>query len=159
MGIDPNHSGLVEVSRKTRRNSRGIDSPNALFLLGAWEELPGPFAGKVRSASVLFPWGSLLRAVGKAEPEFVRRISGLSAPAPLTIDIVTALHPIADASELKRLGVEGLTAERMRDAWRASGAFAELQSLGTDHAYQTTWWRKIKQREGREPTLLRVTLP
>nr|HMO97468.1 hypothetical protein [Tepidiformaceae bacterium] len=61
-GIDPNHAGLVEASRKAAASEKKGGLPNARFVLAAAEGLPGPFVSCATSLSILFPWGSLLRA-------------------------------------------------------------------------------------------------
>ncbi len=154
LGIEPNHAGLIAPSRQVGRGAANIH-----FALGSLEELPGPFAGLANSLTVLFPWGSLLRAVACAEPDRLRALFETCAPG-AAIEVVTALDPAADAGELSRLGIEAFSPERMADGWRAAG-FADVcvAALTADHPYQTTWWKKIRQRQGRAPLLLRAKRP
>lgn len=151
VGIDPNHAGLIESSR------RAAKQPNACFVLGSLDDLPGPFAGRADSLSILFPWGTLLQAVARADGEALAKLTALCRPG-ATIEVVTAIEAAADATELARLGLTGFEPEAMLAAWRCAGFRATLEALPPDHAYQTTWWRKIRQRPGRVAVRLRATV-
>jgi hypothetical protein len=150
-GIDPNHAGLIESSR------RAAKVPNVKYVLGGWEDLPGPFAGRAERITVVFPWGSLLRAAMLCEPGFAERVrTTLEQGGELAV--VTAIDSDADAGELARLGLEGSSAESQAERWQAAGFDVCLDSLPADHAYQTTWWRKTRQRPGRVPMLMTAAL-
>ena len=121
--------------------------------------MPGPFEGVASSLTVLFPWGSLLQAVATAEPEGLARIRALCRPG-ATIDVVTAIDPVTDAAELARLGISDFDLELVAKLWRETGfECVETMPLGAEHPYQTTWWRKIRQREGRVAARLSVKCP
>ena len=147
IGVEPNHAGLIEASRTARQGKGSL--PNLAFVLGSLEQLPGPFAGRADSVSVLFPWGSLLRAVLAPEHAALDALRGLCRPGG-TIEVVTAIDPEADCGELVRLGVEQFSFEGTLGAWCAAGFDVTFEALPADHAYQTTWWRKIRQREARQ---------
>jgi hypothetical protein len=143
----------VEVSRRARREG----ATNLAFALGRWEDLPGPFAGMVNSLSVLFPWGSLFRAVLSAEQPFVHAVRCL-LKSDACFTVVTAVDGAADAGELRRLGLEHCDVARTAERWRRAGFIStSLEALPPEHEYQTTWWRKIRQREGRIATRLILT--
>ena len=111
------------------------------------------------SVSVLFPWGSLLRAVAGGDPAELANLRSVCTPG-AEIEVVTALDAMADSGELARLGMAEFSFERMAAAWRAAG-FEDVAvcELPADHAYQTTWWRKIRQRSERRPMRLRAKAP
>ena len=152
IGVDANHAGLIDTSR--RAAARG----NVRFVLGSLDSLPGVFAGRADSVSILFPWGSLLQAVASAEPEQLAKIAG-TCRSSATIEVVTAIEPAADTTELARLGLGGFSVEAMLAGWRAQGFLAELEELPAGHAYQTTWWRKIRSRPGRTAYRLTAFVP
>jgi hypothetical protein len=110
--------------------------------------LPGPLAGCASSISILFPWGSLLQAVLRPDPAFLVSLRATCAET-VRIEVVTAVHEEADASELARLGLVGCSLETAADGWRSAGFEVAVEPLAPEHQYQTTWWRKIRQREGR----------
>lgn len=135
------------------------DQRNLFFVLGAWQGLPGRLQGlHADSISVLFPWGSLLAAAALAQPEFIESLKGVAARGS-TLEIVTAIHPAADAVELQRLGIAWSGPESMATAWSGHGFDVRLEQLAADHPYQTTWWRRIRQRDGRSAAKVTVTLP
>ena len=48
----------------------------------------------------------------------------------------------------------------MAERWCAAGfENVAIEALAPDHTYQTTWWRKIRQRETRSATRLTSTVP
>lgn len=147
MGVEPNHAGLVEASRKAGK----LD--NLRFVSGSLEQLPGCFAGSAASVSILFPWGSLLRAVAAPEPAALERLRRLLASHG-TIELVTAIDRNTDGAELARLGLASFSVESMAPGWRAFDFDVDLTALPEDHPYQTTWWRRIRQRGSRGATLL-----
>ncbi len=130
---------------------------NLLFVLGSWQDLPGELHGVASSVSVLFPWGTLLQAAATSDPAFVAALRAVSQPG-ATVDLVTAIEPATDASELRRLGLDGLNAGEIAMAWRRHGFEAASIALPDDHPYQTSWWRRIRNRPGRAATLTRITL-
>ena len=144
-GIDPNHSGLIEASQKAHR----LPGRNLHYLLASYESLPGCIAGSAESVSVLFPWGSLLKAVAGGDANSLCNLRALCKPG-ASAEVVTAIDAVADAGELARLGMQTFEVERMRAAW-TSGGFDDIEilPLPAGHQYQTTWWRRIRQREGR----------
>ncbi|HYV67746.1 MAG TPA: hypothetical protein VE964_15980, partial [Myxococcales bacterium] len=71
-GTDAIADNLRDASRRA--------SENSLFGLLALEDAPGELAGLADRLTVLFPWGSLLRALALAEPVPVARLRGLCKP-------------------------------------------------------------------------------
>lgn len=138
-----------------RRAAR--QEPNLLFVLGSWQDLPGELLGVASSVSVLFPWGTLLQAAATSDPVFVAALRAVSQPG-ATVEVVTAIDPATDASELRRLGLDGLNPGEIATAWRRHGFEAASIELPDDHPYQTSWWRRIRNRPGRAATLTRITL-
>jgi hypothetical protein len=150
--IEPSHPALVESASRARRERL----QNLHYLLGSYEFLPGPLAGVATCVSVLFPWGSLLKAIAGGEVSSLANLAALCRPG-ASIEFVTAIDPAADAGELARLGMTGFSAEAVIDAWRSAGfTRVTCERLGADHPYQTTWWRKIRQRTERAPVVIRA---
>lgn len=80
VGIDANAAGLVDVSRRAARPARKGGRPNALFVVAAAEELPGPLARRADLVTVTMPWGSLLRGVLGADEGVAANLAALLAP-------------------------------------------------------------------------------
>jgi 16S rRNA (adenine(1408)-N(1))-methyltransferase len=53
---------MAESSLRAARPERRGGLPNALFLVAAAERLPAELRGRVDELTMVFPWGSLLRA-------------------------------------------------------------------------------------------------
>lgn len=144
VGIDPNHAGLIEVSRKADGPVKKGGLPNALFVLGSAEDLPGVFEGRATSVSVLFPWGSLLRAAALPEPAFVARLGALCAPG-AAVEVVYSFD-VRDAGELDRLGLGQSNPDTVAEGY-AGGGFVvrsvEELDAGRIREYPTTWARKL----------------
>jgi 16S rRNA (adenine(1408)-N(1))-methyltransferase len=62
IGIDASAAAMAESSRRAARPERKGGLPNALFLAAAAEALPEELRGRADELTILFPWGSLLRA-------------------------------------------------------------------------------------------------
>lgn len=107
---------------------------------------------------MLFPWGALLRAAATADAALV---TGLAATcqAGAAIDLVTAIERAADAAELQRLGLTGWEPGDMATSWRAAGFATELEQLPPRHCFETTWSRRLAQRQGRRAWWLRLRAP
>ncbi len=81
IGLDAAAEPLREASQRASRPFRRGGVPNALFLVGAAERLPGHLAGRANEVTISLPWGSLLRGLVLAEPAMVCSVAGLLAPA------------------------------------------------------------------------------
>lgn len=160
VGIDPNHAGLIEVSRKANAAAKKGGLPNALFVLGSAEDLPGAFEGRATSVSVLFPWGSLLRAAALPERAFIERVAQLCAPG-AKLEVVYSFDA-RDAGELARLGLGTNPAEAVADGY-ATGGFAVQAAERLDAAqireYPTTWARKLAMGSERVAVRLEMVSP
>jgi 16S rRNA (adenine(1408)-N(1))-methyltransferase len=153
VGIDPNHAALIAVSRKAAAAPKKGGLPNARFVLGSAEDLPGPFAGRASSVSVLFPWGGLLRAAVQPEEGLGARLSALCQPG-AALEVVYSLDE-RDASEHARLGIARSEAAEVAAAYRMCGfRVREMVSLdaGAIRAYPTTWARKLATGSSRTAT-------
>lgn len=157
IGLDPNHAALIEPSRKAAGPAKKGGLPNARFMLGSAETLPGPLAGRGTSVSILFPWGSLLRAATLPEPAFVEAVRALCQPG-AAIELLWSFDA-RDAAELERLGIAGHEAMSTVAGWRGSGfavgSVEQLDAAGIK-AYPTTWARKLSAGSGRVATRVRM---
>ncbi len=153
VGIDPDHAGLVEASRRAEGPAKRGGLPNALFVLGSAEDLPGPFEGLATSVSVLFPWGSLMRAAVRPDEGFGERIAALCQPG-ATVEVVYSFDS-RDAAELERLGLGANDPRAVACGYEADGfgvrCIEELDVEGIK-AYPTTWARKLSTGSGRVAT-------
>ncbi|MFL5311548.1 MAG: hypothetical protein ACJ79H_13940 [Myxococcales bacterium] len=91
MGVDGIADNLREASRRA--------SANSLFGRLALEDAPGELACFADRLTVLFPWGSLLRAVALAEANGLARLRDMCRPG---ADVRFVFEVRSDVSELER---------------------------------------------------------
>lgn len=158
IGIDANAAGMAEVSARAAKPALRGGVPNALFVAGALEALPGPLAGTAGAVTILLPWGSLLGAVAGGAPAALAGIHAICRPG-ATIEAVFSFDPARDASELVRLGIEPEPGDALCVAWAAAG-FAgvtfEAHPPSTLATLGTTWSRRLARNPGRRAYRLRA---
>ena len=71
---------MADSSRRAAAAQSKGGLPNAMFLVGAADDLPGPLAGRVDLLTIALPWGSLLRGVLTADQALVSGMTGLLRP-------------------------------------------------------------------------------
>jgi len=121
VGVDAICDNLVDASRRA--------PPNALFGRLALEDAPGELAGLADSLTVLFPWGSLLRAVSSPDPSALARLRDLCNPGAVVRFVFE--HTLAP--------------EPLEAAYREAGLALIGQPLSVEEAraLPTTWAKKL----------------
>ncbi len=79
IGVDANPALMREISHRASRKPARGGLPNALFGQLSLEDAPGELVGLTDALTVLFPWGSLLRAVAVPE-DGLRNLAALGKP-------------------------------------------------------------------------------
>lgn len=123
IGIDANAENMREQSHRAAAKPARGGTPNALFVHATLEALPEELEGLATRVTILFPWGSLLRAVWTGDLADIRKIARPDA----AIEAVVAISP------RDRAAFEGLPPE---PAW------AKVEDVDPS-AYETTWSRKL----------------
>ena len=121
IGTDAIADNLRDASRRAARN--------IVFARLSLEDAPAELAGLADMLTVLFPWGSLLRAVAHAEREALQRLRALSKPG-AAVRFVFELS--SDARFLER---------RYREAGLALSG--RTMPLDEACALPTTWAKKL----------------
>lgn len=110
LAVDANGERMRERSfRAGRKPSRG-GVANVRFVRAAVERLPAALHGIADEIVVLFPWGSLLRAVIAPEPDMLGRIARLGKPGTQFRLRVNA-SILRDRDLMARLGLPTLVEE------------------------------------------------
>jgi len=159
-GFDADAASMVDASRRAAAAATRGGRPNASFVVGAAEELPGPFEGLVDEATLRFPWGSLLRgAVGLAGPVSAG-LARLLRPGG-TLLLLVALKPKDGFDDLLPLVDEpALLAERLQDTFAPLGLslddcrFATSAEVAEAHS---SWARRLRVGRDRHAVLARLT--
>jgi len=160
IGVDAQASALEKVSQKIYRKPAKGGLPNALFVHASVEALPAELDGVANTVHIHFPWGSLLRGVALGEEAVLRNLQRVCAPGAF-LQIVIALDPERDKSEISRLGLEPLSAEFTQTTliprYQATGL--EISDYGVHppsewRQYQTSWARRLDSNPQRVLTYL-----
>jgi 16S rRNA (adenine(1408)-N(1))-methyltransferase len=157
LGIDASASAMAESSLRAARPPRKGGLPNALFLVAAAESLPEPLRGRIDELTILFPWGSLLRAalaLDDARPA-AGSIAGLLAPAG-RLGILVSVDD-RDRLDVGPLTVDGAVA--VAERWTAHGLTVTGAGLAGEEqvaASGSTWARRLGA--GRRRTVWRIEL-
>lgn len=145
LGLDASRDALVDSTRRaSARPARG-GLANAAFVHASLEALPGELAGLADEVTVLFPWGSLLRATAAPDAELLARIRAVCQPGAS----LRAVFSVAatDQREAERLGIPGTFEPSRFEAAYADAGFegAKLRLLAAAEvaAIPTAWARRL----------------
>ncbi len=158
VGLDPVTNGFAKLAIKARRKPAKGGAPNLLFVMGAVEDLPGPFDDWADRITINFPWGSLLRAVIQPIPAVLERLVAVARPgAEITLLLNTSIFRNADYTE--RLGMPTLSEERARrelePAYRACGIELEtIEPLAGSVPHRTSWGQRLVVGSSRQTLML-----
>jgi len=121
VGLDAIADNLRDASRRA--------PPNALFGRLALEEAPGELAALADRLTVLFPWGSLLRAVALPEPGLLSRLRGLCKPG----------------AEVRFVFEHASGVETLENVYREAGLALGGREMSVEEAraLPTTWAKKL----------------
>lgn len=119
--------------------------------------------GELDRVYINFPWGSLLRGIIHSEPEVIGNIAKLLKPAKDgkpggDLQILLTYDPAYEQQTMSELNLETLTLPKLQQiaaTWTQFGLeVKEISSLNQldlmtleGGSFQTTWWKKIRQRE------------
>jgi 16S rRNA (adenine(1408)-N(1))-methyltransferase len=155
VGVDANAASMAEASRRAAMTLRRGGLPNALFVVAGAATMPAELASVASSATVTFPWGSLLRGCLGRDADVARGIGSVLRPggrlglvlAPAARDHLDDLPTTPDAvmaaarATFEELGLVFVSAGVVTpDALAASGS---------------TWARRLL-RDGRERRATRI---
>jgi 16S rRNA (adenine(1408)-N(1))-methyltransferase len=160
IGIDANARPLEKISEKIHRKPAKGGLPNILFLQAAVEDLPSELDGVADEVHVHFPWGSLLGAVATGDDVVLRNLRRICSSEAL-FEVIIALDPRRDASELDRLAIptmsvdyiDSVLAPRYRDA----GFEVIERSIVPSSEWpkiKASWAKRLQQSESRPLTYI-----
>lgn len=144
LGIDANAAAMAEASRRAARVRTSL--PNAVFLLGAAERLPGPLGSAADGVTITMPWGSLLRGVLGHDAAVLAGIASIVRPGG-RVEVLASVKPsdgvdgVPDLSDAARPAIA--------DAWRPSGfVLTEMRPATRAElaAVRSSWARRLGER-------------
>ncbi|MEM9290969.1 MAG: class I SAM-dependent methyltransferase [Acidobacteriota bacterium] len=164
IGVDAVADGLAPTARKAQRKEKKGGAPNALFLIAAAEDLPGPLEGLADRVMVNFPWGSLMRGLVLPTPALLRGLAEVAKPGGELVALLN-LSVFQDADYLRRLGIptdledleQRLQGEEFAARYAANGwEILETTALADAVPHRTTWGQKLVRGSRRRSVLLRA---
>ncbi len=159
IGIDPVAQNMQRLSRIAADKPVKGGVPNALFLRGSAEQLPGPLRQLADRLTVNYPWGSLMRTMVRAEPEGLRRLRAACRDG-ATIGILLNRSIFEDKSYAARLQLpeeEFLESRQFADAYRMAGIVIDARrSFRGDPPIRTVWGRHLARRSARKSFMIKA---
>jgi 16S rRNA (adenine(1408)-N(1))-methyltransferase len=158
IGIDAAADSMAKAARSAAANPKKGGLPNALFVRGGAEALPGPFAGLADSLSVQYPWGSLMRIVAQPEPAGLAGLRAVCKPG-AALSVLLNQSVFEDRDYLARLGMADIadpaTDPHLPARYRAAG-FAPLsrERIEGDPPVRTAWGRHLVRGSARATLIL-----
>lgn len=156
LGIDPNAKALEKISMKATRKPAKGGAANLLFIQAAIEHLLPELNSVADEIHIHFPWGSLLRAIAKADRSVLDGLHRIAAPACL-LEVVIGIDPERDCAEIKRLGLPELNLDYLGNVlvprYRAAGFNITERGHVFDRgwkALRTSWARRLSGNDRRE---------
>lgn len=146
---------MREASLRAARQPRKGGLSNALYLVAAAEELPGPLRGTVDLLTIVLPWGSLLRGLATPEPALLARLRATLRPSG-QLELLLSVEPSDRSLQLAPL--DEVAVGRLLEAYEAAGlggiesraaTAADVARLGS------SWARRLGVPDRRPAWLLR----
>ena len=160
VGIDALAEPMAaSIRRAAAKPARG-GVPNARFLVSDAVSPPAELVGRASLVTVNYPWGSLLRAVARPEPEGLAAVASLLRPGGRLVALLNA-SATEDSSYADRLDLPSLDGEHIGrmvvPGWFAAGlADVSWRTLapGEDPPHRTTWGQRLVRGSGRATVLV-----
>lgn len=115
------------------KNKGGLD--NLLFVVASAEAVPEELDGLISDITILFPWGSLLKAVASADGQFLESLKRITTKN-ATLRILFSLEPNIEQKIMASLGIKSLSSESLND----------LKAAYAQHGFRMSW-RMVSQCE------------
>ncbi len=122
-------------AQKATKSAAKGGASNLLYVVANAEALPEELNGLISKVTILFPWGSLLKAVATADENFLAGLKRMLAKK-AAIKIVLSLEDTVEKKVLESIGFPSLSKQSL-DKLQATYARAGF----------TTKWRMISQDE------------
>lgn len=160
VGLDADAASLIDVSRRAAAAPARGGRPNAVFAVGAAEELPDVFEGLADEATVRFPWGSLLRgAIGESGP-VARGLAAMLRPEAELL-LLLALRPKDGYDDLLPLIDEPSALQaRLQSLYEPLGLRLSACRWATFEevaASRSSWARRLRVGRDRRAVLARLS--
>jgi 16S rRNA (adenine(1408)-N(1))-methyltransferase len=153
VGIDAVAENMAKAARAAGASAKKGGAPNALFVRGAAEALPGPFPGIADTLTVQYPWGSLMRIVSEPTVDGLVGLRALCRPG-AALSVLLNYSVFEDRDYLGRLGMGDIVdpAENPELPGRYAEAGFDLvrrELFHGDPPVRSAWGRHLTRGSGR----------
>ncbi len=158
IGIDAAAENMQKNSRIAASKPKKGGLPNALYIRGAAENLPGPFENLADIVSINYPWGSLMRITSEPDIDNLKKIRAIcKTGAELTVLLNYSVFE--DDDYMQRLGMGELKKPAdnpdLPDAYRQAGfEVSKSEVFAGDPPVRTMWGRHLVRGSNRTTMLI-----
>lgn len=140
VGVDANAEAMIDRSRRAASKPSRGGASNALFVHAPIEKLPEELEGLATRVTVLFPWGSLLRAVWSPDIGALASLRNLCAGgAELVIAVSASPRDAGFDRPFDGIDPDGA---RLPEAYARAGFDVRVrETAGPIH--ETTWSKRL----------------
>ncbi|WP_284125091.1 class I SAM-dependent methyltransferase [Parerythrobacter aestuarii] len=154
IGLDPVKENMAKSARTAQSSIKRGGVPNAIFIRGTAEMLPGPFAGLADRITINYPWGSLLKIVSIPQKTLLERIKGCGKQG-ARVDIYLNYSTFTDPEYLDRLGfsesTDPATDPSLLETYVEAGfARPERTLFSGDPPFKSQWGRQLVRGADRQ---------
>ena len=153
IGIDAAVENLSKTSRVAAAKPKKGGVPNAIFLRGAAENLPGLLGGIADIVTINYPWGSLMKIVSEPDIGYLRQIREICKSG-AELSVLLNYSVFEDDDYLERLGLGDLIKpadnEDLPDAYADAGfRLTQSEIFAGDPPIRTMWGRHLVRGSNR----------
>lgn len=134
-------------AQKAAQSERKGGLKNLLYVVANAEDLPEELEGIATDVTVLFPWGSLLKAMASGDEKFLAGLTKIMAHK-ATLRVVFSLEETIEKKVLDSLGLATLnkeSLERLCAAYARAGLSMKWRYISQDELKQfpSTWAKRL----------------
>jgi hypothetical protein len=127
------------------KNKGGLE--NILYVVAAAEALPQELNGLISEVTILFPWGSLLKAVASADERFLENLRQVMVKN-ASLRIVFSLEDKIEKKVMENLGLSSISKESLDKlclAYARLGFAMKWRFIAQDElkSFESTWAKRL----------------
>lgn len=112
IGLDSNAENMAFYAQKAAQSERKGGLKNLLYVVAQAEALPSELKGLASDVTILFPWGSLLKAAARGDEGFLAGLAQVMADKS-SLRVVFSLEETIEKKVLDSLGLPALNKEAL----------------------------------------------
>lgn len=138
---------MAFFAQKAAQAERSGGLKNLLYVVANAEDLPKELEGLIAEVTILFPWGSLLKAVARGDERFLDGLTKVMTNK-ATLRIVFSLEENIEKKVLNSLGLSSLCKESLDQlcaAYSRAGFSMKWRYIAQDElkSFPSTWAKRL----------------